>query len=166
MWLCARHPDTNKEQMDKFAQQLRSKSGINLVFTVKTKQGYAELGIPSRIQAQELMPNVENNPPVLESSDVIPNVSTHSYCSKPDHGIKRAVRKMHRFNKKSNPGVETISPPEGSPLFMFQPLEGLSSPINAFYDCGCSDAIFLDGVPGNNLRGALLYKGPPLTWVE
>ena len=29
-----------------------------------------------------------------------------------------------------------------------------------FYDLGCSDAIFRSGVPGNELRGTLLNKGP------
>ena len=56
--------------------------------------------------------------------------------------------------------METVSPPEGSPLFMFQPIEGISDPVNLFYDCGCSDAIFRDGIPGQQLRGTLLAKGP------
>ena len=86
--------------------------------------------------------------------------STHSYCSKENKGIKRAVRNLYRFNKKSDPAVETISPPEGIHLFMFFSAEGLLNPVNIFFDCGCSDAIFRDGVPGRELRGTMLEKGP------
>jgi hypothetical protein len=43
---------------------------------------------------------------------------------------------------------------------MFQPIEGLDDPVNLFYDSGCSNAIFRDRVPGNQLRGTLLSKGP------
>ena len=67
---------------------------------------------------------------------------------------------MVRLNKKKDPGVETVSPPEGSPLFLFQPVEGLQDPVNVFYDKGCSEAVFRDGIPGVQLRGTLLNKGP------
>ena len=42
MWLCSRHPDANKEQMQKFEMQLRTKSGIRLVFHGRKEksQGY------------------------------------------------------------------------------------------------------------------------------
>ena len=86
--------------------------------------------------------------------------STMAYCAQPQHGIKQAVRKMSRFNKKHDPEAETVSPPAGAPLFMFQPVEGLKNPVNMFYDSGCSDAIFRVGIPLKELRGTLLSKGP------
>ena len=39
-------------------------------------------------------------------------------------------------------------------------MEGLIHPVNVFYDKGCSDAIFRSGIPGTQLRGTLLSKGP------
>ena len=179
MWLCSRHPDANKEQMQKFEEQLRTKSGIRLVFMAGKRkvrapsvssdnnpvptEGTCDLPhlkppdpSPHSPVLEPTSPDVANPPP----SDTITPGSPHSYCAKSQLGIKRAVRKMNRFNKKSDPGVETVSPPEGSPLFMFQPVEGLQEPVNLFYDCGASEAIFRQGIPGKQLRGTMLAKGP------
>ena len=162
MWLCAKHPATNKEQMEKFEEQLRTRSGIRLVFMAnkkKVKNRESDSSDDAALSSQETVTKENPVPPSLTSDPSIPG-STHIYCSNPHTGIKRAVRKMSRWNKKLDPNVETVSPPEGSPLFMFQPIEGISDPVNLFYDCGCSDAIFRDGIPGQQLRGTLLAKGP------
>ena len=81
----------------------------------------------------------ETNP--MHVPDSIPTSST-SYCSWKETGIKQAVRRLNRLNKKRDPFVITISPPAGLPLFLFQPIEGVKGPDNVFYDLGCSDAIF------------------------
>ena len=94
------------------------------------------------------------------SADVSVSGSPLAYCTLGEKGIKQAVRKLHRLNKKHEPGVVTVSPPAGVPLFLFQPVEGLSGPVNVFYDKGCSDAVLREGIPGVQLRGALLSKGP------
>ena len=48
-------------------------------------------------------------------------------------GIKRALRKMCRLNKKLDRNVETGILPEGNPLFMFQPIEAdISLQIQSF----------------------------------
>ena len=39
-------------------------------------------------------------------------------------------------------------------------MEGLNGSVNVFYDKGCSDVVFREGIPGVQLRGALLSKGP------
>ena len=153
MWLCSRHPIDNRDQMEKFAERLRTKSGINLVFMVNQKVKLNDLS-PPKISENTV------NTPLPEPPDFVHGSSTHSFCNKPNSGVKRAVRKMHRFNKKSNPDIETISPPQGTALFMFQAVEGLQNPVNVFYDCGCSDAIFRSGIPGVELKGTLLNKGP------
>ena len=135
MWICSKHTNTNKQQMEKFEEQLRTRSGIRLVFMADTTS--------------------LDKPPDL----VIPG-SSPTYCSMPNTGMTKAVKKMCKLNQKNDPSIETVSPPEGSPLFMFQPIEGLQDPVNLFYDCGCSDAIFRDGIPGKQLHGTLLAKGP------
>jgi hypothetical protein len=38
MWLCAKHPAVNKEQMEKFEEQLRTRSGIRLFFMASKKK--------------------------------------------------------------------------------------------------------------------------------
>ena len=86
--------------------------------------------------------------------------STHSFATQEGKGIKRAVRTLNRFNKKHSPGAETVSPPVGTPIFMFFGAEGVTRPVNTFFDCGCSEAIFQQDIPGKELRGTLLSKGP------
>ena len=124
--------------MERFSSQLRTKSGIKLVF-----MSVIENDLPKEIAPQS---------PII--------TSTHSYATNEEKGIKRAVRTLNRYNKKHNPGSETVSPPEGTPIFMFFGAEGTTRPVNIFFDCGCSEAIFQEDVPGNELRGTLLTKGP------
>ena len=72
--------------------------------------------------------------------------STLSFCNTGEHGFKQTVRKMGWLNKKKDPGVETVSPQEGSQQFLFQPVDGLHYPVNIFYDKGCLEAVFRDGI--------------------
>ena len=137
MWVCTKHASENKDQMEKFRDQLRTKAGIRLVYTSVMDRSFQ---------------SVENDASKVASS--------HSYCSKENRGIKRAVRNLHRFNKKSDPDVVTLSPPEGASVFMFFGAQGINNPVYTFFDNGCSEAIFEEGIPGNELRGTLLNKGP------
>ena len=97
--------------------------------------------------------------PSSPTSPVTPS-SPLSFCAMGESSIKQAVRKMVRSNRKKHPGIETVKPPDGSSLFLFQSVEGLHDPVNVFYDKGCSDAVFRAGIPGVQLRGTLLSKGP------
>ena len=45
-------------------------------------------------------------------------------------------------------------------MFMFQALKGRTDPVYAFYDGGCSNACLKTGVPGDQLKGQVLAKGP------
>ena len=139
MWVCSKHGDENRQQMEKFSDQLRTKSNIRLVL------------ISVAEEEKQNTPGLRNPPSVN---------SPLSYCSKENIGIKRAVRNLHRFNKKSDPDVVTVSPPEGSPVFMFLGAEGLNNPVYTFFDSGCSEAIFRNEIPLKELRGTMLAKGP------
>ena len=74
------------------------------------------------------------------------------------HELLSAVRKVRRVEKKK--GMEVVPIPEGDPLFLFHAAQGKTAPVNTFYDGGCSHAVFKDGVPGEQLRGQLVTKGP------
>ena len=115
MWLCKKHYTTNKEHMEKFSDQLQSKSGIQLVFMSLQKKDFSSLELP-----------VLNLTEPSQNSTDLPTVQTSplAYCTSGDNGIKQAVRKLHRLNKKKDPDAVTISPPTGLPLFLFQPIEG------------------------------------------
>ena len=147
MWLCSKHLSDNREQLEKFDRQLQAKAGIRLTFI--SMKNLPKESLHVEIPPGADCPGVEPRPG-----------SPLAHCSLSDRGIKQAVRKLHRLNKKRDPGVITVSPPAGVPLFLFQPIEGLDGPVNVFYDKGCSDACFRTGVPGVKLRGTLLNKGP------
>ena len=72
--------------------------------------------------------------------------------------LNRAVRRIKRVEKKQ--GAEIVPVPEGQPIFLFHPTQGKTEPVNTFYDTGCSHAVFQDGIPGNQLRGQIVNKGP------
>ena len=157
MWLCSKHQQDNKEQMEIFSQQLMKKSGIRLVYVAKHVVGsLSKPGNSATLSPTQLYMQPSQNIRTAPKSPTSPT----AFCSMGEKGIKQAVRKMTRFNKKKDPDVETVSPPLGAPLFLFQPIEGLHDPVNCFYDKGCSDAVFREGIPGIQLRGTLLSKGP------
>ena len=69
-----------------------------------------------------------------------------------------AIRKIKRGQSKK--GREIVPVPSGDPLFLFHSTQGKTRPLNTFYDNGCSHAVFLEGVPGEELRGQIVCKGP------
>ena len=72
--------------------------------------------------------------------------------------LNQAVRKIRRVEKKK--GAEVVPVPEGRPMFLFHSTQGRTHPVNTFYDSGCSHAVFEDGIPGQELRGQIVNKGP------
>ena len=72
--------------------------------------------------------------------------------------LTQAVRKIRRVEKKR--GGEVVPVPTGEPLFLFHATQGKKEPVKTFYDSGCSHAVFKDGIPGEQLRGQLVAKGP------
>ena len=154
MWLCKKHHAVNKDHMERLGDQLRAKAGIQLVFISRQSRSFSTVDSPSPLA--DTSPHTVEVPPCTAPTATTPMV----YCANEETGIKRAVRKPHRLNKKKDPNAVTVSPPVGLPLFLFQPIEGVNGPVNTFYDLGCSDAIFRQGVPGTELRATLLSKGP------
>ena len=74
------------------------------------------------------------------------------------HAFNKAVRSIRRTEKKK--GVEIVPVPEGEPLFLFHAAQGRTKPVNVFYDTGCSHAVFQADIPGTQLKGQLVAKGP------
>ena len=72
--------------------------------------------------------------------------------------LNQAVKKMKKAEKKK--GGEVVPVPEGRPLFLFHAAQGRSAPVMTFYDSGCSDAVFKEGIPREQLRGHIVAKGP------
>ena len=72
--------------------------------------------------------------------------------------LNSAVRKVTRGEKKK--GREIVPVPSGEPMFLFHNAQGKTKPVKTFYDTGCSHAVFKDGIPGQQLRGQLVTRGP------
>ena len=68
------------------------------------------------------------------------------------------MKNMRRNLKKK--GSEVVDIPEGVSVFMLAPLKGVTRPVNAFFDSGCSDACIRSGVPGSELHGVCVDAGP------
>ena len=130
MWICNKHHDENKEAMERFGEQLRSKAGFRLVHIA-----------------------VFSDPATSIASPI-------SYHSTNSGGIKKAVKTMKRFNKRHHKEVETLNPPEGTSIFMFLGVQGRTRPVYTFFDSGCSEAIFKTDIPDNELKGTLVTQGP------
>ena len=43
---------------------------------------------------------------------------------------------------------------------MFSLVKGKTRPLNTFYDSGCSDCVWKEGVPGNEIKGVITQPGP------
>ena len=74
--------------------------------------------------------------------------------------FKIAEKKLRKKSSDKQGPVEVVPIPKGEPMFMFQALRGRNKPVNGFYDSGCSNACLRTGVPGSQLKGQVLAKGP------
>ena len=57
-------------------------------------------------------------------------------------------------------GKTPVDIPSGPALFLLGLLKGKSRPLLTFFDSGASDAIAREGVPGKEVNGTILNKGP------
>ena len=146
MWLCTKHKPVNQESMEAKANQLRRDHGLNLVFF---------LGCSSFSQLGQAAQDPQQHHGDVAPAGQSPLTPTSSKVFK---NAEKKLRKKAR--KDSDSPVEVVPVPEGEPLFMFQALKGISKPVFAFYDSGCSNACMRSGIPGTQLRGQVLAKGP------
>ena len=137
MWLCSKHKHTNKDSMENKAADIQSKAGYQLVHLFSSQNLTAP---PTYLPHTSYMP-ADSPPPVKV----------------PDRVLKVAAKKLR---KSSDGPVEVVPIPDGAPMFMYQPLRGKTKPVNAFYDSGCSNACIMTGIPGAELSGQVIAKGP------
>ena len=69
--------------------------------------------------------------------------------------ITKAVRRAARDST-----VQVDPVPSGRPMFLFFQCKGKNKGANCFFDKGCSEAVFREGVPGMELIGEKMTKGP------
>ena len=133
MWLCVfHHKRCNKEQMEKHKSNLQKK-GISLSFV-------------------SLVLNT------LDEGGALNN-SVHV---SPIQSIEEATRKLTNTERRlnSNKNLTVVPPPIGQPMFLFFQVKGKKHGANFFFDKGCSHACFKEGIPGGELTGEIISKGP------
>ena len=69
--------------------------------------------------------------------------------------ITKAVRRAARDNS-----IQVNPIPSGRPLFLFAQCKGKRNGVNCFFDKGCTEAVFRKGIPGTELIGEKVTKGP------
>ena len=76
--------------------------------------------------------------------------------------IEEATRDLTRLEKRqsSSKDIKVAPPPVGQPLFLFFHVKGKTKGVNFFFDKGCSTACFREGIPGTELNGKIIAKGP------
>ena len=143
MWLCSKHITVNKESMNKRASTLNQDFGLKLVYLL-------DFGTPA----------TSSSVPSLEASQSQPAESSFPRPKVDQKAFKTAEKKLKKHVRKQEGPVEIVPVPEGDPMFMFQALKGRTEAVFAFYDSGCSNACLQTGVPGDQLKGQVLAKGP------
>ena len=151
-WVCKYHKADNQAKLDKFKKEYRDKHQLKLVFT-------ANLLPPD--QSDNLNTGAPGVPVTVAGAALHPAgdpTSAQSCCS--EVSMSAAAKAMKK-RIRSNGFKGDIRPvPEGEPMFLFFKAKGNQDGVNTFFDLGCSHAVFQEGVPGRELRGKILKKGP------
>ena len=130
MWICFKHKDNNHTELLKFSEELKQK-GLEFGFLVNVTSGCA-----SGIENHEDTPKIAALTP--QNKDVV-----------------QAIDDLKKTAKGST--VLVVPPPS---TFMFSQAKGKTRPLNTFYDKGCSDCLWKEGVPGNEIKGVITQPGP------
>ena len=95
---------------------------------------------------------------VILSSDIPPGTANFT----PVLSIEEATRDLIRLEEKDskNKTIKVVPPPVGQPMFLFFHINGKVNGANVFFDKGCSHACFREGIPGTELNGKIIAKGP------
>ena len=89
---------------------------------------------------------------------VINNSNTTHGCQQVQSSISEAVKTLEQA--ASDSGKELLPSPEGNPLFLFFGAKGRNRCLNTFIDSGSSGVLMKTGVPGVELPGQVIRKGP------
>ena len=152
-WICKYHKGDNKAKLDKYKKEYREKHKLRLVFTASTPAPPEP-----RIPVQQV--DSESVGPTLACGRAGPQ--SVNFNGEGDSGAAYSanLQAMKKRLKQAGFKGRIIPPPIGEPMFLFQPIQGKDKPVNTFYDIGCSHALFKEGVPGSQLKGRIVQKGP------
>ena len=152
MWLCPKHKAGNQDSMDRKASDLDQKHGLKLAHFLGCSRPMSSTPITASSTTSTAMPPGSTSLSTGSEAAVSPAVGSSAF--------KTAAKKLKKKSVEFSDAVEIVPIPDGEPMFMFQALKGKNKPVNAFYDSGCSNAVLKAGIPGVELQGQRLAKGP------
>ena len=161
-WICKFHKLENKDKLDKYKKEYREKHRMRLVFTAN---------LPSQIQNPQPCPTTEVTSGVSAAvPEAVQECASNAFGldhqqlpgqqPKTPAAYSACLSTIKKRLRKNGFKGEIIPPPEGEPMFLFHGAQGRTAPVNIFYDNGCSHAVFKEGIPGKELKGRILQKGP------
>ena len=89
---------------------------------------------------------------------IVMRTQVHNDDSRSVASVESAVNFLEQ--KAADSGKELVPIPDGNPLFLFFGAKGETRSLNTFMDQGSSGVLMKDGVPGIELPGCLVRKGP------
>ena len=151
VWTCNAHKQEggNKEVIKDFNSVWHRKTGEQVVMISSLPDNPAEISD---------LTVMNNEKPTANSEQ--PRVISSLTGQATPASIAQAARRLRRNEKRRNPDAEFLPVPDGQGLFLFCPVEGRTRDLNFFFDSGCTNALFEEGIPGNELRGQVVEKGP------
>ena len=156
-WVCKYHRTENQSKLDKFKRDYREKYKLKLVFVASLAVPQSDISVESHPIPE--VPLVVDNILVSDpSSENLPGSSR--FGARSEISLSAATKQIKK-RLRSNGFKGNIKPvPEGEPLFLFFRAKGRDKGANVFFDKGCGTAVFKEGIPGNELRGKVIKKGP------
>ena len=145
MWVCRKHKKLNEGTMKKQQARLKQNGG-SLNFNVDCVNPAQSVNPPSK------------NLPHYVPTTCAEQVSTTTVPVQPIQSNSRKSRNAKK--KKIIPSSGFIPVPRGTPVFMFEGVQGKTRSVNWFYDTGCSHLCMRNEIPVTEFESSLLQKGP------
>ena len=156
MWICSKHKNVNQASMDSKAAELESNHNLKLIHFLGCSNSNASRPKPAAV----VPPLTVSAEPALPTAAVTAESVLPPPPKVGGRVLKAAEKKLRKKSSDRQGQVEVVPIPAGDPMFMFQALKGKTNPVNGFYDNGCSNACLRTGIPGTQLKGQVLAKGP------
>ena len=177
-WLCNIHENLNKRNLDKSKIYWLDKGKTFACFAsaLKTAPGkFSKKNLGTAFDSKAIEEKEENPDKVSDDSSFDSKKSSKQKVLQKKRSNTRNVKANNSSNesvkgcclgdateklKEAAKGAKVVEVPEGDPLFLFSLAVGKTRPITVFYDKGCSNVVFKEGVPVNELEAVMTRKGP------
>ena len=160
-WLCKYHKAENQHKLDKFKKDYREKFKLRLVFTASAPASSVDL--PEEDSISQNLPEAETHADpeeIIVEPEVVLSPTVNAQSCSSSKSLSAAAKIMKKRFRSNGFKGDVRPVPQGEPMFLFFKAKGKVNGVNVFFDKGCSTAVFKEGIPGKELRGRVIKKGP------